>query len=118
MIFIIWIVKKQVSLIFIEFIDPNLTEEIHQVQEDNARSVLLEVLKDKTTAEHQVRDSVFSIFTALNKERPLGTALKFVRSKNKNKEELESKRLYFLCRTNPCLIFRMKNRTMKKNFGD
>ena len=105
-------------MIFIEFIDPNLTEEIHQVQEDNARSVLLEVLKDKTTAEHQVRDSVFSIFTALNKERPLGAALKFVRGKNKNKEELDSRRAYFLSRTNACLILRMKNRTMKKFLSD
>jgi hypothetical protein len=46
-------------------VDPSLTEEIHQVQEDKARTVLQEVLKEKTV-DQQVRDRIFCSFTVHN----------------------------------------------------
>jgi len=46
-------------------VDSSLTEEIHQVQEDKARTVLQEVLKEKTV-DQQVRDRIFCSFTVHN----------------------------------------------------
>jgi hypothetical protein len=50
-------------------IDPSLSEEIHQVQEDKARTVLQEVLKEKTALvpDPQARDSHLCTFTAAKK---------------------------------------------------